>query len=58
MYFTLSKMSTSSLNAAWGGFTDFDTGIASYRVSIGKCPGCTDVLSEVDLGLITGTIET
>ena len=46
-----------SLSANWSGFSDPESGIASYRWAIGTSPGASDVLPFTSVGAATSAIQ-
>lgn len=47
---------TTRIDAYWGKFYDPHTTVKVYKVAIGTCPGCDDVLKTHDVGIIHGII--
>ena len=48
---------TEVLHAYWEGFHDSHSTIQEYYISIGRCPGCEDILSEQAIGITEGIVN-
>lgn len=48
---------TTRIGAHWEEFYDPHTSVKIYKVAIGTCPGCDDVLQTHDVGIIYGNIH-
>ena len=54
VYFFIAKVSHEELHLVWGDFIDPESHILEYRLSVGSCKGCSDVLNDVYVGLVKG----
>ena len=48
------QISRKELHIVWGDFSDPESHIVEYRLTIGSCQNCTDILNDVYVGLVRG----
>ena len=51
-----SQTSSNELYILWGDFNDPESHIIEYRLTVGSCKSCADILEDLYVGLVNGKL--